>query len=129
VLKRKSIPFLIFANKIDRLGARYETLIKEVHARLTPNVVPLGSGTNIGEKHADFHLFDQIPPSVGMELIEIFSKNNDKILNHFVENGPSMDSGILRRSLIDQTHHGLVHPMLFGSAITGTGVTPNPIYR
>lgn len=124
VLKRMSIPCLIFANKIDRLGARYDTLIEEVCTRLTPTIVPLGSCTNIGEKNADFHLFDQFPESVRMGLIEILAENDDEILSHFVEHGPSIDSGILRRSLIDQTRRGLVHPILFGSAITGAGVTP-----
>lgn len=122
-LKRMSIPCLIFANKIDRLGARYDSLIEEVRTRLTPTTVPLGKCTNIGEPNADFYLFDQFPESTRMGLIEMLAENDDKILSCFVEQGLSIDNGILRQSLIDQTRRGLIHPILFGSAITGAGVT------
>src|SRR5205823_11067563 len=42
-LRRLRVPTLMFVNKIDRRGARYERLLDEVGARLTPAIVPMGS--------------------------------------------------------------------------------------
>lgn len=121
-LKRMGIPCLIFANKIDRLGARYESLLQEIRTRLTSAIAPLGSCTNLGEANADFRLFEHFPDSVRLELIELLADNDEEILNRFVEDGENIDDDVLRRSLIAQTRCGSAHPVLFGSAITGTGI-------
>lgn len=121
-LKRLGIPCLIFANKIDRLGARYDSLLDEVRARLTPTIAPLGWCSNLGGVNADFHFFDPFPESVRLSLIETLSDGDDDILSRFVEFGPNIDDQTLRRSLMRQAHRGLVHPVLFGSAITGAGI-------
>jgi ribosomal protection tetracycline resistance protein len=36
-LKRRGLPFVIFANKIDRAGARTGALVEEIRSRLTPS--------------------------------------------------------------------------------------------
>ncbi len=121
-LKRMAIPCLIFANKIDRVGARYDSLLEEIRTRLTPTIAPLGSCTNIGEANADFHPFDRLPDPVRLGLIETLADNDEEILNRFVEQDTNIVDDILRRSLIDQTRRSLMHPVLFGSAITGAGI-------
>jgi ribosomal protection tetracycline resistance protein len=121
-LKRMAIPCLIFANKIDRPGARYASLLEEIRTRLTPTIMPLGSCTNIGEANADFHPFDRFLDSVRQALIETLADNDEEILTRFVEHGPNFDDNVMRQSLVDQTRRGLVHPVLFGSAITGAGI-------
>ena len=121
VLKRMAIPCLIFANKIDRLGARYDSLLEEIRARLTPTIAPLGSCTNIGTTNAVFRPFERFPDSLRLGLIDTLADNDEEILKAFVEHGANIDDHSLRRSLIDQTRRGLVHPVLFGSAITGAG--------
>ena len=121
-LKRMTIPCLIFANKIDRLGARYDSLLEEIRTRLTPTIAPLGSCTDIGEANAEFCLFNRFPDPVRLALIETLADNDEEILRRFVDDGSNIDDGALRRSLIDQTRRSLVHPVLFGSAITGAGI-------
>jgi ribosomal protection tetracycline resistance protein len=121
-LKRMAIPFLIFVNKIDRVGARYETLLGEIRSRLTPNIAPLGYCYDIGETNAKFHLFERFPDATKLMLIETLAENDDEILRQFVENGPAVDDRLLFESLIDQSRNALVHPVLFGSAITGAGI-------
>src|SRR6476620_11225304 len=42
-LARLRVATLLFVNKIDRRGARYESLLEEIAARLTPAIVAMGS--------------------------------------------------------------------------------------
>src|SRR5262249_14768339 len=45
-LKRLGIPTLFFVNKIDRLGARHESLLMEIRERLSRSVLPMGAPAN-----------------------------------------------------------------------------------
>ena len=120
-LKRMAIPCIIFANKIDRLGARYESLIEEIRTRLTPSIAPIGTCTSIGQKNASFHRFDRFPDTERQNLIEILADHDEQILGRFVEFGSNIDDDTLLLSLAEQTRRALVHPLFFGSAISGAG--------
>ena len=121
-LKRMSIPCLIFANKIDRMGARYDSLLDDIRSRLTPTIAPLGSCNYIGQPTASFSLFDRFPETVRAGLIEVLADNDEDILRRFVDHGSNIEEGLIRRVLICQTRRGFIHPILFGSAITGAGI-------
>lgn len=58
-LKRLHIPTVIFVNKIDRMGARYDDLLIEIAAKLALKVVPMGTVENIGQPNASFKLKPQ----------------------------------------------------------------------
>ncbi len=121
-VKRMGIPCLLFANKIDRLGARYESLLDEIRVRLTPAVTPLGYCSNIGDRIADYHAFRRAPDSIRQDLIEILAENDDEVLRQFVEGSENIDDQLIRKALVEQARQGLVHPIVFGSAITGKGI-------
>jgi len=53
-LQRLKIPVVIFVNKIDRPGARYDKLLDDIAQKLTPNVSPMGKVINIGKPAANF---------------------------------------------------------------------------
>src|SRR5918997_497563 len=53
-LGRLRIPTLIFANKIDRAGARYQSLLHSISERLTPAIVPMGSVKGLGTRSPGF---------------------------------------------------------------------------
>src|ERR687883_1635466 len=42
-LRRLRIPTLLFVNKIDRRGARYDGVLRAIAERLTPAIVPMGT--------------------------------------------------------------------------------------
>lgn len=67
-LQRLRIPTLVFVNKIDRGGARYERVLENIAARLTPAIVPMGEVAEPGTRDAHFTLFDdarlQAPSSI-----------------------------------------------------------------
>ena len=60
-LKRLHIPMVIFVNKIDRMGARYNSLLDEVAAKLALKIIPMGTVEGIGQPNASFKFRAQLP--------------------------------------------------------------------
>jgi ribosomal protection tetracycline resistance protein len=115
VLRRLRIPTLIFVNKIDRRGARIETLLPELAAALSTVVVPMGTVRAAGTPSAEY------APAEAVDLAERLAEHDDAILADVVE-GRLVPSGRLRAALAEQTAAVAVQPVFFGSAITGAGV-------
>jgi len=113
-LQRLRIPTLLFVNKIDRRGARYDDLLTALSERLRAAVVPMGSVEGIGTRAAGFR------PGLGPGAPAVLAEHDDELLTAYVENTVSYD--LLRTALVAQTRQALVHPVYFGSAITGAGV-------
>jgi ribosomal protection tetracycline resistance protein len=57
-LQRLKVPTIIFVNKIDRMGARYEELLHDISNKLTPDITAMGTVENLGTKEANFKLVD-----------------------------------------------------------------------
>lgn len=57
VLQRLNIPTIIFVNKIDRRGARYDELLDDIGTKLTPIALPMGTVRDVGEQRASFTLY------------------------------------------------------------------------
>lgn len=55
-LERLHIPTVIFVNKIDRMGARYDDLLTEIATKLSLKVMPMGTVQSIGQQDASFKL-------------------------------------------------------------------------
>src|SRR5580692_5790945 len=53
-LQRLGVPALFFVNKIDRRGAGYERLLRDIGTRLTPAIVAMGSVSSLGTPGAAF---------------------------------------------------------------------------
>src|SRR2546429_95494 len=62
-LKRLRVPTLMFVNKIDRAGAGDERVLQAVSERLTPAIVPMGTGGELGTRAACFTLFGGDDPA------------------------------------------------------------------
>ncbi|MGW3035905.1 GTP-binding protein [Streptomyces sp. NPDC001178] len=115
-LQRLRIPTLLFVNKIDRRGARYEGVLREICERLTPAAVPMGAVGELGTRDARF------VPGLAATALDVLADHDDELLTAYVE-GSDMSHATLRAALTAQTREALVHPVLFGSAITGAGVS------
>jgi ribosomal protection tetracycline resistance protein len=115
-LQRLRIPTLLFVNKIDRLGARYDDLMADVGRLLTPAYVPMGSVADLGARAARVSLF----PLQNKVLAELLAERNDDFLARYLDDslGPLDFEEELRR----QVGAAQVHPVYFGSAMTGVGV-------
>jgi ribosomal protection tetracycline resistance protein len=123
-LQRLRVPTLFFVNKIDRTGAAERRVLQAISERLAPAVVPMGTLRDLGTRAASFTLFAAEDPGFRAQLAEVLAERDEGILAAYVEDETGMSSHGLREALAAQTARGLVHPVFFGSALTGAGVEP-----
>ncbi|MGX1273850.1 GTP-binding protein [Streptomyces phaeoluteigriseus] len=116
-LRRLRIPTLIFVNKTDRRGARHEGVLGELSGRLGVPVVPMGTVTGLGTREAAFRPARPAPDT----LADVLADHDDGLLAAYVDG--SLTPRRLWAALVDQTRRTLVHPVFFGSAATGAGVS------
>jgi ribosomal protection tetracycline resistance protein len=120
-LERLRIPTLLFVNKIDRAGAGYERVLEAISERLTSAIVAMGAVDGLGTRGARFTPWGTGDAAFRTRLTEVLAEQDDSILAAYVE-----DDGIpyrrLREEVATQTGQALIHPVFFGSAITGAGV-------
>ncbi|MEW2182712.1 translation factor GTPase family protein [Streptomyces cellulosae] len=114
VLRRLSLPTLLFVNKIDRRGARETDLLREIAARLTPSLVPMGTTERLGTRDARF-----VPGPVPAAL-DVLADHDDGLLAAYVDG--TLTPARVREAVAEQTRQALVHPVFLGSAVTGAGV-------
>jgi ribosomal protection tetracycline resistance protein len=99
-LRRLQVPTLFFVNKTDRRGADPQRVLAAIAERLTPAAIAVDASL--------------------AELAAALAEHDDELLAAYVDGDLARDS--LRGHLVDQTRRGLVHPVFFGSALTGAGV-------
>jgi ribosomal protection tetracycline resistance protein len=115
-LRRMRLPTLVFVNKIDRGGADGERTLAHLARALTPAMVPMGVVTGAGTKEARFA--SRTDPA---RLVDLLSAYDESLLAAYVRDG-TVPSGQLATALATQTRKARVHPVFFGSALTGAGV-------
>ncbi|MFE4666906.1 GTP-binding protein [Streptomyces sp. NPDC056716] len=113
-LRRLRIPTLIFVNKIDRRGARYDAVVRSLADRLTASVVPMGTATALGTPAAGF------TPGPGRAALEVLTRHDDDLLAAYADG--TADPSLLYAALARRTRQARVHPVYAGSAVTGAGV-------
>ncbi len=80
VLKRLGLPTLLFVNKIDRRGARYESLLRDLRDKLELSVVPLGVADGLGTPDAGYTPHGPDDPDFRAALLEALTRHNDALL-------------------------------------------------
>ncbi|MGW2179514.1 GTP-binding protein [Streptomyces sp. NPDC001732] len=121
-LRRLRIPTLVFVNKVDRGGARDESVLRSIAEKLTPAVVAMGSVDGPGGPDARCVPYTGADTGFTDRLTELLADHDDALLAAYVENAAPLPYHRLREELAAQTGRALVHPVYFGSAITGAGV-------
>jgi ribosomal protection tetracycline resistance protein len=102
-LHRLAIPTLVFVNKIDRTGAREESLLDEIAARLSPRIIPMSAVLDAGTRAATV--------KAAPDMLRL-ADHDDTVLAAFVDGRP----------LPAPYARGDTHPVYFGSAMTGAGI-------
>lgn len=120
-LRRLGIPTLVFVNKVDRGGADPERTLAAVARRLSPSVVALQRVQNAGTRDAAVRPREPHHPDVLEALTERLAEVDDEVLTAYA-NGVRLPPAVLVDRLERYARTGAVHPVLFGSAITGAGV-------
>jgi ribosomal protection tetracycline resistance protein len=121
-LQRLRVPAVLFVNKIDRPGAGYERLLRDITERLTPAAVAMGGVRDLGTRAAGFARRDGADEGFTARLTEVLAERDQGIMAAYVRGEPRVPYRRLRAELAAQSRHGHVHPVFFGSALTGAGV-------
>ena len=121
-LRRLRIPTLIFVSKIDRRGARDAWVLERIAETLDPAIVPMGSVAGLGTRSPSFTPYTATDAEAAARLAGVLADHDDALLAACVEDGASVSYRRLRAELVRQTGRALVHPVFFGSAVTGAGV-------
>ncbi|MGH3390824.1 MAG: GTP-binding protein [Actinomadura sp.] len=121
-LQRLRIPTLIFVNKIDRSGAQDDRVLRSITGKLTPASIAMGSAHALGTRAACAVPFDAADAGFTAELAGLLTDHDDALLAAYVDDETALSYARLRGALAAQTGRAVVHPVFFGSAITGAGV-------
>ncbi|MEV8371422.1 translation factor GTPase family protein [Kribbella sp. NPDC056861] len=120
-LQRLRIPTLIFVNKLDRRGAQAPELLRRIAERLSSEVIAMGSTSGLGSRGAAFTPYGRGDAEFTSKMIELLAEHDEQLLKTYVEDEEALSYDALRERLAEQTQRALVHPVYFGSAITGAG--------
>jgi ribosomal protection tetracycline resistance protein len=121
-LQRLGIPTIIFVNKIDRGGAHDERTLQTISEKLTSAIVPMGQTRDVSTRNADFAPYGATDVAFTARLTDLLVDHDDALLAAYIDDETAASYTRLRDELAVQAQHGLVHPVFFGSAITGAGV-------
>jgi ribosomal protection tetracycline resistance protein len=121
-LQRLRIATLVFVNKVDRRGADCARVLGEIRDRLTPAAIAMGAAAGEGTPRAAYTPHAPGDPAFASRLAELLAERDDALLAAYVDDETSVSPSQLRRYLGAQTKRALVHPVFFGSALTGAGV-------
>ena len=110
-------------NKIDRGGA-------QDRARAAGHLRAADAGdrrdgvdiADLGTRGAGFTPYGAGDAAFTARLADVLADHDDALLAAYVDDETAVAYGQLRRELAVQTRRALVHPVFFGSAITGAGV-------
>lgn len=120
-LQRLQVPTLIFVNKIDRAGADDRRVLRDIRSRLTRSAIPMGTVSAVGTRAADFAASGPADAGFAAVLADVLTEHDDALLAAFVQDETAVSYPRLRTALATASRQGAVHPVYFGSAITGAG--------
>ena len=121
-LQRMEIPALLFVNKIDRVGADPERVLRDISSRLKVAAFAVGSVASAGTHGATFTASGADDTEFTARLTELLVEHDDSLLATYVQNDAGVPYDLLRGGLAEQAKRGQVYPVFFGSAITGAGI-------
>jgi ribosomal protection tetracycline resistance protein len=121
-LERLRLPALVYVNKIDSGGARPGAVVDEISGRLSAAVIAMGRVDGAGTPQARF-----VPPGPGeaafrARLTDLLTERDDGLLAAYLRDEAGVRYHRLRAALAAQTRRAQVHPVFFGSAVTGAGI-------
>ncbi len=122
-MRAAGLPLLIFVNKIDRLGARSDAVLDEIRRKLNLRVVALNQAAGLGDRAAHVFPCDRTDPAWRAPLVDLLAETSERVIAEFERSGGVPDVAFLDGELRAQIADGRIAPVLFGSAITGAGVT------
>jgi ribosomal protection tetracycline resistance protein len=121
-LRRMGVPTLLFVNKVDRRGADTARVLAEIGRRLAVAAIPMSRVHGAGARDARVDAHTTEDGAFHLTLVEALAGQDESLLAAFVDDEAGLTAARLRTALAEQTARGLLHPVYFGSAVTGAGV-------
>ncbi len=147
---RYGVPRLCFVNKMDRMGADFERVVRDIASRLhaSPLVlqIPMGAVETFAGQidliHRKAYFYDpaevgstlrvqDVPPQYHddvelhrHELIEKASEFDDHLMDKFLHDAAAITEAEILAAVRRGTVSGRAHPVLCGSALKHMGVRP-----
>ena len=144
---RYGVPRLIFANKMDRVGADFDRCLRMIRERLTPRAfpitLPLGSGelytghidvirelevvfddTTMGKEFTEMPVADAYKAAVAKarhEVIEAAVEHDDELMTKYLA-GEELTEAEIRTAIRKATCAGAIVPVLCGASFKNKGV-------
>jgi ribosomal protection tetracycline resistance protein len=121
-MERLRIPALLFVNKVDRPGANPDGVLRDIARRLKVTAFAMNEVTGAGTRGATVAALGALDAGFTADLTELLTERSDGLLAAYVQDEAALSYDRLRAELVAQTKTGQVHPVFFGSAITGAGI-------
>ncbi|MGR9176616.1 GTP-binding protein [Rhizobium leguminosarum] len=121
-LRRLGVPFIFFVNKVDRLGARYQDVLKALASQLPVRPIAMSSVIDAGSRLAKVEALAPGCEPLFTPLCEALAETDETLLDDYVLAPDRLTADRLGRCLTRQVASGLVHPVFAGAATTGVGV-------
>ncbi|HEX4698745.1 MAG TPA: GTP-binding protein, partial [Actinomycetes bacterium] len=123
ILERLRIPFLVFANKIDRTGADVDATMAALREALTGDAVALTRPVGLGSRSATVEPVEEDGGADVLEdLVARLAEHDDEVLRGYVDGAQPPAWRDASGALARLTASGTMHPVYVGSALTGVGV-------
>ncbi|OZM82458.1 translation factor GTPase family protein [Pseudonocardia sp. MH-G8] len=120
-LRAMRLPTLLFANKIDRAGARDDELLAEVRRTVAPHAIMMTRTRDLGTAAATVVAESLDEPEARARITEVLAETDDRVLARVVD-GPPLTAREVTAALVAGTATGRVQPLYSGSALSGAGV-------
>jgi len=123
-LRKMNIPVIIFVNKIDRMGADTDAVIREIKKELTHDIVVMQLVHHEGSSEAMITDISQATSweKLPEDFIESILNNDENLMHRYLENKPLQLEDI-RQSMANQVLNQSLFPLMFGAAKFDVGMT------
>ncbi|MFD2444854.1 GTP-binding protein [Bacillus sp. CGMCC 1.16607] len=106
LLRKYRVPTFFFINKIDRVGADVNRVIKEIQQNLTEDVCEMTDSFHNGE--------------MGIALAEFVAERSESLLEYYLENGYQQELWLEKTKELIKDHK--IFPCFNGSALQDIGI-------
>ena len=116
------LPLILFANKIDRIGARDRELLDDIRHKLRMRIVPFTRVSNIGTLDVGVCPVSESDDAWQSDLLDVVAESDDTLIDAYMQTDGHLSTDALQTAFTSQVASGLVAPVYFGSAKLGVGV-------
>jgi ribosomal protection tetracycline resistance protein len=97
-------------------------LLRSIFEKLAPTMFPMGSVSKLGTRGALYAPYGPTDAAFTSRLVDLLADHDDAFMAAYVDHETAVSYSRLCNELAAQTKQALVHPVFFGSAVTGAGV-------